>query len=68
MNGVCVCSHVCVFVNSVLEQMFLEGVCMCDAAALLSACAYGALKNTSLYKLYIHSVIPLGSKYKNNGL
>ena len=53
MNGVCVCSHVCVFVNSVLEQMFLEGVCMCDAAALLSACAYGALKNTSLYKLYI---------------
>ena len=33
----CVCSHVCVFVNSVLEQMFVEGVCMCDAAALLSA-------------------------------
>ena len=32
MNGVRV--HI---VNSVLEQMFVEGVCMCDVAALLSA-------------------------------
>ena len=30
-NSQCACSHICVFANSVLKQMFVGGVCMHDA-------------------------------------